>query len=284
MNRLRGPLLSLDASGRLARAYTLARRLTGPVWLLRGRPDNPNTPAQREWRHMYQKATALWHALSAAETSEWEILGTARHMTGFAYFVSQALRPNPGLYLPLQGGTMAADINMDGHQLTDMVDPTDPAHAARKAYVDAEISAVALGQGARIRSLANRAIQSGINTRVTFDVADHDTDGMWRPLTSVYNLYLTTAGIYVIHGQAQFEAGGPQYRHLEIHHSTPTVLARTIFPWEADTGHARVTLSTIFTCAAETYLTLLIRQNTGVPMNVIAAAVSSAVLSAQRIG
>ncbi|GAH97344.1 unnamed protein product, partial [marine sediment metagenome] len=55
---------------------------------------------------MYQKCAALWHTLSADEKQEWESLATPKHMTGFAYWQSQCLRPNPGIYLPLQGGTM----------------------------------------------------------------------------------------------------------------------------------------------------------------------------------
>jgi len=88
---------------------------------------------------MWQLAASLWHDLSQAEQAVWETQGTARGMTGFAWYMSQALRPNPGIYLPLAGGTMTGNIDMDGHQVTDMIDPTDPAHAARKAYVDAAI-------------------------------------------------------------------------------------------------------------------------------------------------
>ncbi|MBA7581704.1 hypothetical protein ES708_23613 [subsurface metagenome] len=45
-------------------------------------------------------------------------------MTGFAWFVSQALKPNPGLYLPLQGGTMSGDIDMAGHNIFNAEFPT----------------------------------------------------------------------------------------------------------------------------------------------------------------
>ena len=72
---------------------------------------------------MYQKAVALWHGLSAAEKGEWESQARPKHMTGFAWFMSQALKPNPGLYLPLQGGTMQGIIEMDGWPVRNMLDP-----------------------------------------------------------------------------------------------------------------------------------------------------------------
>ncbi len=167
MAKLKAPFFSFGASGRLGRALTVARRLTGPVWLLRGRPTDPKSTAQQQWRHMYQKAIALWHALSESETREWELLGTQHHMTGYAYFLSQALRPNPGLYLPLQGGIMTGDIDMDGHAITDLPLPVQEGDAARKGYVDdleytdadavaaAEAAGLALASGKNIKLIAN---------------------------------------------------------------------------------------------------------------------------------
>lgn len=86
---------------------------------------------------MFLKCTALWHALSAAEQAEWESLARPRHMTGYAYWQSQCLRPNPGIYLPLQGGTMAGNITMDKHRLLKLPAPTDAQEAVNKEYADA---------------------------------------------------------------------------------------------------------------------------------------------------
>lgn len=140
MVKIKNPLLSLGARG-----------LVGPISYLRRRKTNiaektpvvldQHTPAQLSWRHMYQKCAALWHDLSAAEKMEWEALGTYRHMTGFAYWQSQCLRPNPGIYLPLQGGTMTGDIAMGTNSITGLPHPTGSGHATRKSYVDAQIAA-----------------------------------------------------------------------------------------------------------------------------------------------
>ncbi|MBA7648416.1 hypothetical protein ES703_56202 [subsurface metagenome] len=90
---------------------------------------------------MYQKAVALWHGLSAAEKGEWESQARPKHMTGFAWFMSQALKPNPGLYLPLQGGTMQGIIEMDGWPVRNMLDPVNPQDADTEAARDAAIAA-----------------------------------------------------------------------------------------------------------------------------------------------
>ena len=73
---------------------------------------------------MYQLAVELWHELSAAEKRTWEAAGTTRHMTGYAWFISQALRPNPGIYLPLAGGAMQGIIVMGSHAITGLPDPS----------------------------------------------------------------------------------------------------------------------------------------------------------------
>ncbi len=46
-------------------------------------------------------------------------------------------------FLSTKGGTMAGDINMDGRKITGLVDPVEDGDAARKRYVDTEISTAA---------------------------------------------------------------------------------------------------------------------------------------------
>lgn len=46
-------------------------------------------------------------------------------------------------FLSTNGGTMAGDINMDGRKITGLVDPVADEDAARKRYVDTEISTAA---------------------------------------------------------------------------------------------------------------------------------------------
>lgn len=132
MAKLKVPLLSLGAIGRFTKHFSLTRRRKRNIIEKRPIPTDAKSPAQLIWRHMYQKAIALWHGLSDEEQQEWESLARPRHMTGFAWFISQALKPNPGLYLPLQGGTMSGDIDMAKHRILRLPEPVDDQEAARK--------------------------------------------------------------------------------------------------------------------------------------------------------
>jgi len=125
MAKLKNPLLSLRAVGRLAKDMSLTRRRGQNIIEKTPIVPDAKTLAQLSWRHMYQKAVALWLALSAAEKQEWESLARPKHMTGFAWFMSQALKPNPGLYLPLQGGTMQGNIDMAKFRLLRLPAPVD---------------------------------------------------------------------------------------------------------------------------------------------------------------
>lgn len=141
MVKAKRPFLSLLATGRLGKHFRVVSRQHRQV--IQASPDPPDVKslAQLSWRHMYQKAVALWHALSAAEKLTWEATGTVRHMTGFAWFMSQCLKPNPGLYLPLQGGTMTGEIIMGGEVISDLPDPANPQDADTQAARDAAITA-----------------------------------------------------------------------------------------------------------------------------------------------
>ncbi|GAI89859.1 unnamed protein product, partial [marine sediment metagenome] len=131
--------LSLGASGSISGAITYLKRMSRQIVEKKPELKDAKTEAQLEWRHMFNKVVALWHALSPEEKAEWESAARPRHMTGYAWFLSQALRPNPGIYLPLQGGTMQGNIYMAKHRLLHLPLPTDIQEAASKAYADALI-------------------------------------------------------------------------------------------------------------------------------------------------
>ncbi len=142
MTKLKTPLLSLGASNTIAKAITFVRRRGQNIVEKKPVVPDQKTAAQLSWRHMYQKCAALWHDLSAAEQVEWESLARPKHMTGFAYWQSQCLRPNPGIYLPLQGGTMQGDIGMAGYKIEDLPDPSLEQDAATKDYVDLAVASL----------------------------------------------------------------------------------------------------------------------------------------------
>lgn len=137
MPKLKAPLFSLKATGRLGKFLTLAKRQGRNIIERRPIPTDAKSPSQLFSRLMFNKCIDLWHLLSDAERQEWESLARSRHMTGYAWYISQCLRPNPGIYLPLIGGTMTGDIDMGKNRLLKLPLPADAQEAASKAYVDA---------------------------------------------------------------------------------------------------------------------------------------------------
>lgn len=172
MAKLKQPFLSLAALGSFAKTLTLRRRGRDTLIGETPHPTDPQTFAQKQWRHMYQKAVALWHLLSPAEKAAWERQATPRHMIGFAYFISQALKPNPGLYLPLQGGVMQGDIDMATNRITDLPAPgaaNDPARLA-------DLAALVLTSKSRAYRTGDWWVSTTAWIRVPLNAATYDND------------------------------------------------------------------------------------------------------------
>lgn len=131
MAKTKNPLVALAASGRIGPLAIATNTTHASITKRAPHPPDLRSLAQLSWRTMFQKAVALWHSLSPTEKLSWERQATPLHMTGFSYFVSQALKPNPGIYLPLAGGIMTGPIDMGGNHLTTLPAPSSPDHAAR---------------------------------------------------------------------------------------------------------------------------------------------------------
>jgi hypothetical protein len=136
MAKVKAPLFSFDARGNLAKLLTFRRRDRQNIAGAQTTHPDAKSPAQLSWRTMYEACSALWHTLSDVEKQAWETNARSKHMTGYALWQSQCLRPNPGIYLPLAGGTMQGDITMASHKITGLPVPTLDPDAATKAYVD----------------------------------------------------------------------------------------------------------------------------------------------------
>lgn len=136
MSILKNPLLSLDARGGLAKLFTLVKRGGRHIIETKPHPIDRKSAAQLFNRNMFSMCADLWHTLSEAERTTWESLARPLHMTGYAWYISQCLRPNPGIYLPLLGGTMTGDIVMNTNRLLQLPDPLLAQEAATKAYAD----------------------------------------------------------------------------------------------------------------------------------------------------
>jgi hypothetical protein len=87
MATTQGPLMSLDASGTIAKSLTFAHwrgRKYVRQWVM---PTNPNTPLQQGMRAMMQFLTTYWALFTAPQKAEWEAEGTGDNITGLNAFV-----------------------------------------------------------------------------------------------------------------------------------------------------------------------------------------------------
>ncbi|MBA7588171.1 hypothetical protein ES708_30222 [subsurface metagenome] len=180
MAKLRGPLLSFAAIGRLGKNLVIRRHGKDYIAETHPHPRDARSPAQLSWRNMYQKAAALWHTLSSDEKMDWERLATPNHMTGYAYFMSQTLKPNPGIYLPLQGGSMQGAIAMNFNRITTLPPPgqaQDPARLADlQSHADLTKGVHALkGElGFSVYQTSNQSIPDNANTIIEWHAKEWD--------------------------------------------------------------------------------------------------------------
>lgn len=284
MVKLNHPLISLDARGKLGKGISFLRRQRQNI--VEKRPVVPDAGSDEQigWRTMFQKCTLLWHGLSDAEKREWEIAGTLRHMTGYAWWQSQCLRPNPGIYLPLAGGTMSGEIDMDDNQIGGLVDPNSDDKAARKAYVDAQIVANLYTQGARVYKGANQLITSGLRTKQVFDQEVFDTDNCHHLLTNNERLTCRTAGLYLIGGYVLGEEAAGGYWYMILRYNGVTDIG--IFVCKANDAvyPNSMVITQTYPLAVNDFVHLEVYQNSGGNLDTLAVGINRPVFWMQRIG
>jgi len=283
MAKLKSPLFSLDAQNSLGRVISFVKRKVGTVAIKRPQPPDARTLAQLSWRTMYQKCAILWHTLNEAEKANWESLARPLHMTGFAYWQSQCLKPNPGIYLPLAGGTMSGAINMAGFQVGMLPDPAADNDAARKKYVDDQIAALIPHEGARIQNSIDQTIPNLTPTPITFDTVLWDTDTIFDPDYDPTMLVCKTPGKYLIIGQLEWDISEIGDREISIRHNSGTCIAmqRSYTVLE---GYPVISVSTIWDLVFEDTLELLAAQTSGDPLDVLYINAYSPEFMMQRIG
>lgn len=282
MTKLKNPLLSFLARGSIAYVSFVNRRRQNiaekkPV------PKDAKTSEQLAWRTMYQLCVDLWHTLSTDEKREWESAGTARHMTGYAWYMSQCLRPNPGIYLPLLGGTMQGVIDMGKNRLLKLPLPTDDQEAASKKYHDDNLPVGGFTQGARVYNSAGISIPNGAETVVAFDSQRYDTDGIHSTVLNTARLTCKTAGKYIIIGQGRFDTHATGVRYFYIRLNGSTLLALFMVGMDAIYRFSSP-ITTIYDLAVDDYVEFVVYQNSGGNLTLSAAPNHSPEFMMQRIG
>lgn len=280
--KLKVPLLSFGARGLLG-AFDYVRRRG--INILEKKPVVPDSrsPEQLEWRPMFSKCVDLWHLLGAAEKAVWESQARPRHMTGYAWFISQCLRPNPGIYLPLAGGTMQGAIDMNGEHIHGLPAPIhlqDPLR--RQDYVD-YIQPYLHVQGARVYHSETNGIPNDTATILAFNSERYDTDSIHDNVVSNSRLTCKTAGKYVMSLSTGWFHDPVGYRIGRIKLNATTYIAAYKLPVAADISWF-MTFSTIHDLALNDFVEAEVEQNSGGILNIFASPQTSAEFMIQRIG
>lgn len=232
---------------------------------------------------MYQKAVALWHSLSPAEKQDWESQARSRHMTGFAFFISQALKPNPGLYLPLQGGTMQGDVDMAGNKITGLPLPTLDSDAASKKYHDDNLPVGGYTEGARAYHSVAQKITDSTDLPVWFNSERYDTDNMHTTFINSLRLTCRTSGKYLIVAHLCFDSNPTGFRRLWIlFNGTAVIVLQQLDT--VITGPLFLQVTTIYDFVVGDFVDCYVYQNSGGDLNVLSSPQYTPEFMAQRIG
>jgi hypothetical protein len=127
MPKLRGPLLSLGATGGLTKLFSLARRMGRNIIERKPMPTDAKSPAQLIYRQNFRDAVDAWHALSKEEQQAWR--GVCPGLTAYQCFMNSALKyapPPPPLYI----GAGAIDRGNATVEDFTYIDRTGPATAS----------------------------------------------------------------------------------------------------------------------------------------------------------
>ena len=274
--------MALKAFGSLNH-ITFVRRRRQNIAEKKPVPVDAESLAQLSWRTMYQKCTALWHTLTTAEKEQWESLARPLHMTGYAYWQSQCLKPNPGIYLPLAGGTMQGNIDMDGNRLLDLIDPTLAQEAATKAYHDANLPSGGYTEGAKAYHNASQTIANTTWTTVAFNSEYYDTDTIHDNTINNSRLTCKTAGKYLVVANMTWAAHNGGYRRVWIKDNTGTIRASAQQQEPTGVG-AHMNLVTILELAVNDWIYVSVKHNQGNPTLIQYLAAYGSHFMMQRIG
>lgn len=261
MAKLKNPLSSFGAVGRLGDAITLRGRRRQTIAEKPPIPTDARTPPQLAWRHMYQKAVDLWHGLNAEEKQEWESLARPKQMTGFSWFISQALKPNPGLYLPLQGGIMQGDIDMAKYRLLKLPLPTDDQEAATKKYHDDNLMPP-YTSGIRVYRDTWFNCPNDANTYITFTHERYKTNIYFSPGDWPNTPQILTAGVYYLAATIMWNPNATGYRAAHIDVNRTYTVASVQFKGDA-AFPATTTLSICTKLEVDDFIDVKVYQNSG---------------------
>lgn len=137
-------------------------------------------------------------------------------------------------------------------------------------------------QGARVYNNANITISTASDTALTFNSERYDADTIHDTGSNTSRLTCKTAGKYIIVGHVEFASNATGARQVFIRLNGTTDIGRQAY---LSPGSAtRFCITTIYDLALNDYIELVVWQNSGGNLDVVAAGNRSPEFSMQRIG
>ena len=127
---------------------------------------------------------------------------------------------------------------------------------------------------ARVYNDADIAVANNSNVTLTFNKERWDTDTIHDTSTNTGRLTCKTAGIYHIYASVAFASNATGYRYINIRLNGSTMIA-TLGHTEVAASNENMSISTEYSLAVNDYVELLVYQNSGGALNVIATPNSS---------
>lgn len=132
--------------------------------------------------------------------------------------------------------------------------------------------------GARVRRTTNQSINTSTSTAISFDSARYNNGTLWSA-SNPTRLTIPVAGKYLIGGCLQWQNAttGDRIAALSLNGSTGIAS-------QAGTGLIRINLFSVWDCAANDYIELVARQESGSSIDCLTVNNYSPELWAHRIG
>jgi len=115
MPKLTGPLLSLRASGSVAKNLTYSERKTGSLARWQKKQKDVLTSERVEWRARFLQAVAAWHALTENEKEVYNEEAERLTMTGYNLFLKKYLSAPPIVFFPAYYGVAIYGVSIYGY-------------------------------------------------------------------------------------------------------------------------------------------------------------------------
>lgn len=156
------------------------------------------------------------------------------------------------------------------------------ATAARRDHAHAMASETASLIGCRVYDNGNQSIANGTSVAVAFGVENFDTDTMHDTSTNNTRITAKTAGTYIIYGNVRWYDGTTGQRQLTIRLNGSTIVGQ-IQTAPAISGATEQVIVCMWQLDVDDYVELVMYQNTGSALNMMAAAGLSPIFGALKI-